>query len=58
MCVTDKIVCEVKMIKKSESKSKIFWKVLLESEKILSDKEAQELLDHTKRLRLEYGFRT
>ena len=46
------------MIDSYESESKKFWKEILEGEKILSDKEADALLEHSKQLRKEYGFRT
>ena len=45
------------MIKEYENKSKEFWNDILESEKLLSDKEADELLNRMKKLRKEYGFR-
>lgn len=47
-----------KMIKEYEAKAKMTWKEILEGEKILSDKEAESLLEHTSKLRKEYGFRT
>lgn len=45
------------IIKEHEDKSKEFWNEILESKKLLSDKEADELLNKTKKLRKEYGFR-
>ncbi len=47
-----------KMIKEYELKSDKFWKDILYSRKILSDKEAEFLLNHTKILRKEPGFRS
>lgn len=46
-----------KMIREYESKSDKFWKEVLECDKILSDKEAKELLQNTDKLRKEHGFR-
>jgi len=45
------------MIDSYELESKRFWKEILDGEKILSDKEADELLEHSKNIRKEYGFR-
>ncbi len=40
-----------------EKRSKDFWKAVLEGEKILTDKEADELKDVSSALRKERGFR-
>ena len=40
-----------------EKRGKEFWKTILEGEKILSDKEAEELKSVSKALREERGFR-
>lgn len=46
-----------KMAEVYEKRSKEFWKAILEGEKILTDKEAEELKSVVKNLRKEYGFR-
>lgn len=45
------------LINEYEPKSKEFWKEVLEGEKILTDKEATELLNEVTRSRKEHGFR-
>ena len=41
-----------------ERRSTLFWDTILNNEKILSDREAEEMEAATKRVRKEYGFRT
>lgn len=38
-------------------RSEDFWKKVLDGERLLSDREADELLEFTKKLRKERGFR-
>ena len=45
------------ILKEYEKTAKVFWKDILEGEKILSDKEADEIEDTVKRIRKERGFR-
>ncbi|MBS3174805.1 hypothetical protein J4440_02905 [Candidatus Woesearchaeota archaeon] len=45
------------MIKEYESKSSEFWKDVLYGEKLLNEKEAEELIKETVKLRKEHGFR-
>jgi len=45
------------MINEYEFKSKEFWKDILEGERLLTDKEASELLSEIKKSRKEHGFR-
>ena len=45
------------MISLYEIKSKEFWKDILEGEKTLSDKEAEEILKTVHTIRKEIGFR-
>ncbi|MBI5332010.1 MAG: hypothetical protein HZB65_00390 [Candidatus Aenigmarchaeota archaeon] len=40
-----------------EKRSHVFWRIVLEGEKILSDKEADEIRAVTESLRKEHGFR-
>ncbi|MBS3128885.1 hypothetical protein J4410_07120 [Candidatus Woesearchaeota archaeon] len=35
----------------------VFWKEILEGKRLCSDKEADALQNHIKKLRKEYGFR-
>lgn len=46
-----------KMTEDYEKRSKDFWKLILSGEKILSDKEAEEMKEVVKKLRKERGFR-
>ncbi|MBI5393589.1 hypothetical protein HZA96_07010 [Candidatus Woesearchaeota archaeon] len=45
------------MIENYEHRSTKFWNKILNAEKIISDKEADEIEKITKRIRKEYGFR-
>ena len=46
-----------KMTEDYEKRSKEFWKIILEGNRILTDKEAEELKSVSKSLRKEHGFR-
>ena len=46
-----------KMAEEYEKKGREFWKVVLEGDRILTDKEAEDLKSVCKDLRKEYGFR-
>ena len=46
-----------KMTEEYEVKSKEFWKAVLEGEKIISDREAEELKAVSREIRKEHGFR-
>ncbi len=46
-----------KMVHDYSGSSREFWKSILEHDKILSDKEAKDMLETVKSLRKERGFR-
>ena len=46
-----------KMIIEYENESKEFWEDILSGDRILNDKEADEIIKHTSKLRREKGFR-
>ncbi|MBI4918345.1 hypothetical protein HY837_00305 [archaeon] len=46
-----------KMVNTYERDATKFWKEIFEGERLLSEKEAQELQTHVKVFRKEYGFR-
>lgn len=46
-----------KMAEDYEKRSKEFWKIILKGERILTDKEAEDLKAVSKALRKESGFR-
>jgi len=45
------------MVKKYSKKSNDFWKKILSGKRILSDKEAEDMLKIVSEIRKEYGFR-
>jgi hypothetical protein len=45
------------MIDEYEKENEKFWKEILNAGKIISDKEAEELLEVSKKIRKEWGFR-
>ncbi len=46
-----------KMVEEYSTSGREFWKTILEHEKILTDKEAEELIEVGKLVRKERGFR-
>lgn len=46
------------LVHNHERRNKTFWDTILNCEKILSDKEAEEMEEVTTKIRKEYGFRT
>jgi len=47
-----------RMLEEYKKKSEENWKIILSGKKILSDKEAEDMLKIVKESRKEYGFRT
>ena len=47
-----------RMLEEYKKKSEENWKIILSGKKILSDKEADDMLKIVKESRKEYGFRT
>ena len=45
------------MKKKMSAKNKAFWDSILNGEKILSDEDADEIMESINEIRKEYGFR-